>query len=502
MSPEPVIVQGGMGVGVSSPQLAAAVARRGQLGVVSGTAVAVTLARRLWRGDGDGSIRRALAAFPDAAVARRIIDRYWRPDPAAGSFPSVPQFTLVPPRSLVALTVAAAFVEVWLAKEGHAGRIGINLLEKLQLPTLPTLYGAMLAGVDDVLMGAGIPSRIPAVLDRLSEHLPVDLPVAVSGADRGTQRMTSFDPADIVPDARRELTRPRFSAIVSSVTLAKHLTSVHPGPDGFVVELPVAGGHNAPPRGRLTTDADGQPVYGPRDEVDLGEIAALGRPFWVAGGYADPERLHTAQAAGAAGVQVGTAFAFCRESGLDPTLRRRVLEAVTSGRVSIRTDALASPTGYPFKIATLMDTIGDDKTYGARSRHCDLGYLREPYVRPDGRIGFRCPAEPVEDYLAKGGAALDTVGRRCLCNGLIATIGLPQARASGYVEPPLVTAGDDLVDLGRFLTDGRTDYTAADVIDHVLGNDSRPRSTAQSHETGEEPPWGASASAISPNGRT
>ncbi len=43
----PEIIQGGMGVGVSSWQLARQVSMNGQLGVVSGTAVAVTFSRRL-----------------------------------------------------------------------------------------------------------------------------------------------------------------------------------------------------------------------------------------------------------------------------------------------------------------------------------------------------------------------------------------------------------------------------------------------------------------------
>jgi NAD(P)H-dependent flavin oxidoreductase YrpB (nitropropane dioxygenase family) len=51
--------------------------------------------------------------------------------------------------------------------------VGINLLEKVQMPTLASLYGAMLAGVDVVLMGAGIPTQIAGILDKLSNHEPV-----------------------------------------------------------------------------------------------------------------------------------------------------------------------------------------------------------------------------------------------------------------------------------------------------------------------------------------
>ena len=43
--------------------------------------------------------------------------------------------------------MAANFVEVFLAREGHVHPVGINFLEKIQMPHLPSLYGAMLAGV-------------------------------------------------------------------------------------------------------------------------------------------------------------------------------------------------------------------------------------------------------------------------------------------------------------------------------------------------------------------
>ena len=101
-----------------------------------------------------------------------------------------------------------------------------------------------------------------------------------------------------------------------------------------------------------------------------------------------------------------------------------------------------------------------------RVRVCDLGYLRTPYRSPAGTLGYRCPAEPVDTYVAKGGDAADTVGRRCLCNGLMANIGYPQQRADGE-EKPLLTSGDDLVLLGEFLGD-RERYSASDVIEYLL----------------------------------
>jgi hypothetical protein len=191
---EPIIVQGGMGVGASSWQLARAVANLGQLGVVSGTAVAVTVARRLSDGDPGGHVRRALDAFPVPDIAARVRDRYLREEPRStgARFPGVARPVLEPARKDLELLVVANFVEVTLAKQGTDGQIGVNYLEKIQLPTLPSLYGAVLAGADAVLMGAGIPAHIPAILDRLARHEDVELRIDVAGGDKAISR---FSPA-------------------------------------------------------------------------------------------------------------------------------------------------------------------------------------------------------------------------------------------------------------------------------------------------------------------
>src|SRR3954453_6893379 len=76
----PLIIQGGMGVGVSNWVLAKAVSMRGQLGVVSGTCVDTLLVRRLQDGDLGGHIRRAMAAFPVPGVASEVMKRYFRPE--------------------------------------------------------------------------------------------------------------------------------------------------------------------------------------------------------------------------------------------------------------------------------------------------------------------------------------------------------------------------------------------------------------------------------------
>lgn len=460
----PRIIQGGMGVAVSSWPLARAVARAGGLGVVSGTALDTVLARRLQDGDPDGSVRRALAHFPDPAMAGRVQERYFRPGGRQGRpYVPVPKLLLHQSRSGQELAVVGNFVEVWLAKEGHDGVVGVNYLEKVQMATPAAALGAILAGVDYVLMGAGVPREIPRLLTDLAAGRVGGVGVDVQGAEQ--PRRVEVDPGGLIGVPLPRLHRPRFLAIISSAVLAAYLVRDEATrPDGFVLEGPLAGGHNAPPRGRLVLDDDDQPVYGPRDDIDLAKVAALGLPFWLAGAYGTPDKVAQALDAGAAGVQVGTLFALSHESGLSEDLRTRVHEELAADELRVRTDAQASPTGFPFKVAQLAGSLSDDEVYDERTRQCDLSYLRTPYLDGRGNVGYRCPAEPEHMYQRKGGALEDTVGRKCLCNALTANVGLGQTRRGGYVEPALVTLGADL-EGARMLGRGRpTGWSASEAI--------------------------------------
>ena len=473
----PKVIQGGMGVAVSNWRLARAVSIEGQLGVVSGTVLDTVLVRRLQDGDPGGHMRRAMDRFPIAGVAGRVLSGYFRPE---GRRPDEP-YRLLPmykQRVSVArqqLTMLANFVEVYLAREGHTNPVGINLLTKVQMPNLASLYGAMLAGVDYVLMGAGIPREIPGVLDALAEHRRATIRFDVTGLPAGEAEMLAFDPREHGTTDLAPVRRPRFLPIISASSLATTLARKANGcVDGFIVEGPTAGGHNAPPRGEPRFNDRGEPLYGDRDAVDLAKMRELGLPFWIAGGAGTPDRLANALAAGAAGVQVGTLFAYCEESGFAPELKRDVIAHAARGDVQVLTDPRASPTGFPFKVVRWA-TDGEDAP--PRQRKCDLGYLRESVRRPDGRIDYRCAAEPVEDYVRKGGAIEDTVGRRCLCNALTANIGHGQVRDNGAIEPPLLTSGDDLQTISNFLA-GRTSYSAADVLNYLLGNSPKSVSAA------------------------
>ncbi len=460
-----------MGAAVSNWELARAVSKLGALGVVSGTALASVIARRLQNGDPTGEMRRALANFPLPAVAERVLAAYYFPGGKAAAVPFAPNPlpVLQPGPALTELTVVANFAEVFLAKSGHPGVVGINLLEKIQLPTLASLYGAMLAGVDYVLMGAGIPRAIPGLLDLLAAGEPATQKIDVEGALPGEDFTIRFDPAAFWGGPPPRLLRPQFLAIVASATLAMTLARKSSGRvDGFIVEGDLAGGHNAPPRGPLQLDANGEPIYGLRDAPDLAKIRELGLPFWLAGSQARPDKLAAALGLGATGIQVGTAFAFCDESGVEPGLKRRMIQASRAGNARVFTDPSASPTGFPFKVAELSGTLSHAEVYAARERICDLGYLRQVYRKPEGGVGYRCPGESVESYVRKGGDGADTVGRKCLCNGLMATVGLGQVRANG-TEPAIITAGNEVADLARLVDDGEEHYRAEDVIRYLRG---------------------------------
>jgi nitronate monooxygenase len=461
------IIQGGMGVAVSHWKLAQTVSRAGQLGVVSGTALDQILSRRLQDGDPGGDMRRGMDAFPFPAMAKRVWDTYflaggkseWTP------YKAVPLLAKDNPRALAELCIVSNFVEVFLAHEGHNNPVGINYLEKIQAALLPCIYGAMLAGVDTIIMGAGIPLKIPGVLDLFARHQPAEYNMHVIGSVEGDDTTMRFDPSKFAECTLPPLKRPEFFAIVSSNTLATTIVKKANGiVNGLIIEMRTAGGHNAPPRGKLQLTPTGEPIYGERDDIDIAKLRELGVPFWLAGGYGHPEKLREALAQGAAGIQVGTAFEFATESGLREDYKRELLEKVIAGTASVFTDPLASPTGFPFKVAQLEGTYSEADLYASRPRICNLGFLREAYRTSEGEIGYRCPAEPLSLYLSKGGHVEDITGRKCICNGLLANVGFPQVLNGHRLELGIVTAGDDLSTIAQFLPSGQSHYSALDVI--------------------------------------
>ena len=463
----PVIIQGGMGIAVSNWVLAKSVSMQGQLGVVSGTAIDNVLARRLQDGDKSGDMRRAMSHFPNQEIVTNIMKKYFIEGGKAADQPyvMVPKITLEQKRDAQEILVLANFVEVWLAKEGHDGLVGINFLHKIQMTTASSVLGAMLAGVDYIIMGAGIPRELPRLIRQITKLEIGSVPVDVIS---GPAAMTSINPLDFV-SPNTEIKKPKFLAIISVDVLGTYLArDEETRPDGFIIEHNSAGGHNAPPRGKYEFDEKGEPIYGLKDIADLEKMKKLGLPFWLAGTYGNPNRVKEALDSGAAGVQVGTLFAISNHSGFSDKTRKQLIEKLKSGILDIKTDVKASPTSFPIKIAKLEGHTSTAEGFAARPKLCDLGYLREPVLAESGRTIYRCPSEPDDQFIKKGGAIEDIDGRKCLCNGLMANIGLPQVRRDGYVEAPIVTLGSDIEGAKELLKSHPDGYGADDAVKWLL----------------------------------
>ena len=295
------------------------------------------------------------------------------------------------------------------------------------------------------------------MLDGFVEHQAAEYAIHVVGAQEGDDTTMRFDPREYMGVELEPLSRPKFLPIVSSNTLAVTMLKKANGRvDGLVIETRTAGGHNAPPRGKLQLSELGEPVYGERDAIDIAKLRELGVPFWLAGGYGHPEKVREALALGAAGVQVGTAFEFAKESGLREDYKDALLAKVIAGKAQRIYRSAGVADGISVQGGAVEGTASDPEVYAERPRICDLGFLREPYRTAEGGIGYRCAAEPVSVYLSKGGKLEDTVGRKCVCNGLLANIGYQQVRNGKREEYGLITAGDDLCTVARFLKPGRT----------------------------------------------
>lgn len=468
----PNIIQGGMGIAVSSWELAREVARQGEIGVVSGTCIDTVMVRELQEGDPHNR-REAMQEYPDQEIVEQLIDVFY----IDGGKDEDEPYQLLPIhqfdptiRSQKILSLAA-FTEVLMAKQGHEGTIGINLMAELKRYTLACLYGAMLAGVTAIFIGAGIPmeeaKQIPLLAAGEPARLRLDVDTSLVDETQQTEQpfFYTLDPSDLLAEPP-SMSPPDFYPIVSTDALARILDRKLDDElvSGWVIERPTAGGHNAPPRNKEYDDK-GNPIYDEKDEANLERFRTLGDPFFLAGGFGHPEKLKEAHQLGANGIQVGSLFSLTDESGYAPGDTRRIIKEIHRNRVHIRSDGRISPTGFPFNVVELEEEPSARKKAANRERICDLGYLRTPVLDANGNLRGRCPAEPIEDYLRKGGDRKDTEQRGCLCNALFANIDLPQQREKGP-EPQIFTGGEQLTELP--LGSARSpSYTAKEVIDYL-----------------------------------
>jgi len=454
------VIQGGMGVNISGWLLARTNSLQGQLGTVSGVVLERVLARQLQMGDPGGHLRRALSHFPFPSFSEEVIRHFYT------QLKVVPMFTINPSKLLISLTVCANFAFVWLAKENNPNPVSINYLEKVSMPHIYAITGAMLAGVDFVTMGAGIPFQIPNVIENIIEGKPVSYRIPVIGK-KIKNYTVSFEPETFFGEKLPLTKKPGFIPIIASNRLANILNGKLPkgSISAFAVELWTAGGHNAPPV-EILFGKDGRPLplYGEKDLIDYKKLTDLGIPWYLGGSQASPEKLQWALSVGASGIQAGSIYALSNESDMNSEIKRKIRKLGFEGKLTIRTDMLISPTGFPFKVAILDGTLSENDVYGSRDRICNQGALVSLYEREDGGIGYRCPAEPIDQFSRKGGDKTETFGRGCLCNGLGVT-----GNVGNYKEPAIVTLGDDISFLQFLMKDANSSYAALEATKYLLG---------------------------------
>ena len=291
------IMQGGMGVNISTAEMALSVAREGGVGHVS-DAMLPDLVDRLF-GTGFTKMKAGLCRAADAALGK-----------AAFHFP------LDDVRA-----AAKQYIEsVMQKKTGDAkeGLIFVNVMEKLtmndSLASLRArLLGALDGGVDGISLSAGLHT---SSFSLMSEH------------PRFRDAMLG-----IVVSSRRALN-----------LFLRRSSKTGRMPDYIVVEGPLAGGH----LGFGMTDwVNFKLADIVRDvKVYLAENS-LSIPVIAGGGvFTGTDGVRLIEEAGAAGVQVATRFTVTQESGLPDAVKQRYLDA-EEGEIEVNG---VSPTGYPMRM--------------------------------------------------------------------------------------------------------------------------------------------------------
>ena len=291
------IMQGGMGVNISTAEMALSVAREGGVGHVS-DAMLPDLVDRLF-GTGFTKMKAGLCRAADAALGK-----------AAFHFP------LDDVRA-----AAKQYIEsVMQKKTGDAkeGLIFVNVMEKLTMndslaSSRARLLGALDGGVDGISLSAGLHT---SSFSLMSEH------------PRFRDAMLG-----IVVSSRRALN-----------LFLRRSSKTGRMPDYIVVEGPLAGGHLG---------------FGMTDWVNfrLADIVrdvkaylaenGLSIPVIAGGGvFTGTDGVRLIEEAGAAGVQVATRFTVTQESGLPDAVKQRYLDA-EEGEIEVNG---VSPTGYPMRM--------------------------------------------------------------------------------------------------------------------------------------------------------
>jgi len=334
------IIQGGMGVGVSLSPLAGAVAQEGGVGVISSAAL-------------------------DRLVSKRNGKKM--------------------------TTYEAVYEEISLAKE-KGGVSGINIMVALVQTYEDTVKGAIDAGADVIISGAGLPMNLPMI------KAPGD---------------TALIP--IVSSAR------------ALELICKKWERAHYRPDAVVLEGPLAGGH----LGFRIEDIylESNKLENLLPEVKETAIRYGNFPVIVAGGIYSYEDIVRFLKMGADGVQMGTRFLVTEESSATDAYKQAVINAGKEDIIVAQKPG--SPCGLPFMVIKESPMFHNGLT-GKRKPRCDKGYV----LTKDKEGNFTQCRAKINDGC-----------NFCICNGLLSSAGYnPEA------EEPLYTVGANGYRIDRLTT--------------------------------------------------
>lgn len=310
------VIQGGMGVGVSLYPLASAVAKEGGLGIIS-------------------------SACLDRIVSKRTGKR-------VNSY-------------------EAAYEEVSLSKAA-GGYAGINIMCALMRDYEASVRGALDAGADAIISGAGLPLGLPAIQSARDTAL---IPIVSSGR--------------------------------ALELICKKWERLGARPDAVVLEGPLAGGHLGFKMDQVDLEAN-------RLENLLPEVKDMAKrygdmPIIVAGGVYTHDDIVRYLAMGADGVQMGTRFLATEESSASTAYKDSVVRSRQED-IMVAHDP-GSPCGLPFRIIK-QSPMYVSSLARARKPKCDKGYV----LLKDAEGKFsRCPAKESNEH------------HFCICNGLLSSAG-------------------------------------------------------------------------------
>jgi len=273
----------------------------------------------------------------------------------------------------------ATRLETVLAK-AEGGFVAINCMVAIIKDNEESILGALDGGVDAIVSGGGLPLALPQIVNKYQLDHP-NCSVAL---------------IPIVSSAR------------SLETIFKHWgKKAERHPDAVILEGPLAGGH----LGFSFLDIN-------KEEYQLENLfPAVKRfakergdfPVIVAGGLYDNADIVRWIKMGADGVQLGSRFAATFESDASPAFKQAIIDS-KEGEIIIAQNP-GSPCGLPFQVITSSPGYWQAKKR-LRLPNCNRGFV----LRKDGS----CPAQKIS-----------TSEYFCICNGLLAAIGLE----SDGVEP-------------------------------------------------------------------